>query len=132
MKAATVRRVAHVLLSLVAIVLLLAGTLKLIGAGAEDMTEGLEKAHLIQHLQLISVTAIVCGTLLIVPATRELGILMATAYWGGAIVAHLTYNDSVVMPAAFLVLLWAGVLLRSDIVTRRFADNDESAANGDS
>lgn len=111
----------NTLLGLVAVVLILAGVLKLAGTGAEDMVEGLEKAHLVQHLPLISFTAIVCGALLLVPATREIGIHMSTAYWGGAIVAHLTYNDSVLMPAVFLALLWAGVLLRNETVTSRLS-----------
>jgi hypothetical protein len=92
----------------VALVLILAGALKLAELGAEDMVEGLKKASLIQHVTLISVTAIVCGMLLLIPQTAALGLLMSTAYWGGAIVAHLTYNDSVMMPAVFLSLLWAG------------------------
>jgi uncharacterized membrane protein YphA (DoxX/SURF4 family) len=100
-----------ILICLVGIVLVLAGVLKLIGVGAEDMVEGLKKANLIQHQMLISITAILCGTLLMIPQTRGIGVLMATAYWGGAIVAHLTYNDSIVMPAVFQGLLWVGVLL---------------------
>ena len=116
MTTARLRLVSNILICLVAIVLILAGALKLIGVGAEDMVEGLEKAHLIQHLQLISMTAIVCGVLLLIPGSRPLGVLMSTAYWGGAIVAHLTYNDSVVMPAAFLAVLWLGVLLGSGAV----------------
>lgn len=92
----------------VALMLMLAGALKLAGLGAEDMVEGLNKANLIQHLTLISVTAIVCGSLLLIPRTRPFGLLMSTAYWGGAIVAHLTYNDSVIMPAGILTTLWIG------------------------
>ncbi len=92
----------------VALVLILAGGLKLAGLGAEDMVEGLKKAQLIQHLTLISVTAVVCGSLLLIPGTRTLGLLMSSAYWGGAIVAHLTYNDSVLMPAGILTMLWIG------------------------
>ena len=96
---------------MVGIVLVLAGSLKLIGVGADDMIEGLEKAHLIQHLNLISIVAIVCGVVLLVPKTRPLGILLSSSYWGGAIVAHLTYNDSVAMPAFFLAVLWIGYFL---------------------
>ena len=98
----------RVLVGTVGIVLVLAGVLKLVGVGAEDMVEGLAKANLIQHKTLISVTAIVCGGLLLLPRIWPVGVLMATAYWGGAIVAHLTYNDSVIMPAVFLALLWFG------------------------
>jgi hypothetical protein len=103
-----VRHVGRLMVRTVALVLILAGALKLAELGAEDMVEGLKKASLIQHVTLISVTAIVCGMLLLIPQTAALGLLMSTAYWGGAIVAHLTYNDSVMMPAVFLSLLWAG------------------------
>lgn len=109
-----------VLVGLVGVVLILAGSLKLIGVGAEDMVEGLEKAGLIQHMTLISITAIICGVLLLVPLTRKIGILAASAYWGGAIVAHLTYDDSVIMPASFQAILWIGALLGSSEFRSRF------------
>jgi hypothetical protein len=99
------------LLALVAFILVLAGSLKIANVGAEDMLEGLEKAQLIQHKTLISITAIFSGILLLIPFTRWFGVLMATAYWGGAIVAHLTYNDAIALPAAFLVVLWMGAAL---------------------
>ena len=97
---------------LIGVVLILAGVLKLFQLGDEDMIEGLKKAHLIQHLTLISIAAIASGILLLIPFTRTLGFLMATAYWGGAIVAHLTYNDSVVMPATFLGIMWVSEFYR--------------------
>jgi hypothetical protein len=96
---------------LVAIVLLLAGVLKLLNLGAEDMLDGLEKSRLIGHKTIISLTAIASGLLLLIPTTHRIGIFMATAYWGGAIVAHMTYNDSIMMPAAFQATLWVGILL---------------------
>ena len=101
-----------ILTSLVGVVLVLAGMLKLLNVGAEDRVEGLSKAHLSQHRTLISFTAILCGVLLLVPFTWQFGFLMATAYWGGAIVVHLTYDDSVLMPAVFLALMWVGGWLR--------------------
>ena len=107
------RKAGTIIISLVGVVLILAGVLKLINVGAEDMVQGLEKAGLIQHKTLISATAIVCGILLLLPRIRPFAWLMASAYWGGAIVAHMTYNDSVLMPASFLVSLWAGVVLYS-------------------
>lgn len=105
------RLLSTVAIAIVGIVLILAGSLKLIGVGADDMIEGLEKARLIQHVSLISVTAIVCGFALLIPQTRPAGLFLATAYWGGAIVAHLTYNDSFAMPATFLGILWLGIFL---------------------
>jgi hypothetical protein len=102
------RTTGRYILRAVAIALILAGGLKLLNYGAEDMIEGLQKANLIQHVTLISVTAIVCGILLLIPRTAIFGLLMSSAYWGGAIVAHLTYDDSIVMPGSFLGLLWVG------------------------
>lgn len=99
----------QVVLGLVGVVLILAGVLKLLNVGAEDMLEGLEKARLAQHTTLISCTAIVCGVLLLLPRIQWFACLMASSYWGGAIVAHLTYDDSVLMPASFLAFLWLGV-----------------------
>ncbi len=107
----TVRRIGRTCITLVAIVLILAGTLKLIGVGAEDMLEGLKKARLEQYKTSISLLSIVCGLLLLVPQFWRFGVLMSSAYWGGAIVAHLTYNDSILMPAFFLGLLWLGLVL---------------------
>lgn len=104
----TKHRVGNVLVRLIGVVLVLAGVLKLVNFGADDMLEGLAKAQLIQHKTLISCLAIGCGILLLVPRTTHLGLLMSTAYWGGAIVAHMTYNDSVVMPAVFLSVTWLG------------------------
>lgn len=104
-------RIGRTLIYVVAIVLILAGSLKLIGIGADDMLEGLKKARLDGYRIPISLLSISCGFLLIVRPIWKLGLLMASAYWGGAIVAHLTYNDSFLMPATFLGLLWLGALL---------------------
>ncbi|MEM6691730.1 MAG: hypothetical protein AAF664_20040 [Planctomycetota bacterium] len=112
------RIASQALIGMVGVVLVLAGTLKLINVGADDMLEGLRNARLIQHTNLISITAIICGVLLLVPLSRPFGVLMSTAYWGGAIVAHLTYDDSAIMPAFFLTVLWLGVFIGAYIPIR--------------
>jgi len=99
----------RILTNLVAVVLVLAGVLKLINVGAEDMVEGLQKAHLDQYQMQISLLAIACGILMLTPVTRRFGWLMACAYWGGAIVAHMTYDDAIVMPAGFMATLCIGI-----------------------
>lgn len=118
------RTIGRLMVRAVALVLILAGGLKLAGLGAEDMVEGLKKANLMQHLTLISVTAIVCGSLLLIPRTRTLGLLMSSSYWGGAVVAHLTYDDSVALPAGFLTMLWIGHWLSAQTGTVATADGE--------
>ena len=53
---------ACVLIILAGIVLILVGLLKLLSPGAEDMPEELDRARLLQHKTLISVTAVVWGS----------------------------------------------------------------------
>ncbi|MCH2202327.1 MAG: hypothetical protein MK102_10175 [Fuerstiella sp.] len=100
------------LLVLVGVVLILAGVLKIVNVGADDMLDGLEKASLMQHRTLISVAGVVCGVLLLLPWLWRFGVFMSSAYWGGAIVSHLTYDDSVALPAVFLSIMWLGAGLR--------------------
>lgn len=106
---------------MVAVVLILACICKLLDVGAEDMIEGLEKAGLSDYVTLISLSSLICGLLLLIPPFWKLGLLMSSAYWGGAIVAHLTYDDSVLMPAIFLGLLWvgAGLELASETISTK-------------
>ncbi len=75
------------------------------------MVEGLKKAHLDQYQTHISLLAIACGALMLIPRTHRFGWLMASAYWGGAIVAHMTYDDAIIMPAAFMLTLVVGIVL---------------------
>ena len=90
------------------IILFLAGFLKLINVGAEDMIEGLDKAGLLKLRFPISIISIFCGVLLIIPKASIVGVLFASAYWGGAIVAHLTYSltDAIVLGEIAGILFW--------------------------
>ena len=101
----------RVLICIVAVVLMLAGSLKLIGVGAEEMLEGLQKARLDGYRVPISLLSICCGLLLLIRLVWKWGLLMSSSYWGGAFVAHLTYDDSFLMPAMFLGTLWLGASL---------------------
>ena len=113
-------------------ILFLAGFLKLINFGAEEMIEGLENANLLKYRIPISVLSVFIGILLVMPKLSTIGILFATAYWGGAIVAHLTYDDSFLMPAVFLGFIWVGAYClyefnpRSSSASQEKLDSDRS------
>ena len=106
-------------------ILFLAGFLKLINVGAEEMIEGLENANLLKYRIPISILSVFCGILLVVPKLSTIGILFATAYWGGAIVAHLTYDDSFLMPAVFLGIIWVGAYCLYGFNPRSSSANQE-------
>jgi len=65
-------------------------------------------------LMFIAVLEIVSAALLIVPRTRSLGILLVSAYLGGAICAHMQGADysKALRPAILLAITWAGTWLR--------------------
>ena len=64
------------------------------------------------RLMLIAVLEIVSAVLLLVPKTRSVGILMVSAYLGGAIATHIGHAQSPAPPVALLALAWVGVCYR--------------------
>ena len=65
-----------------------------------------------ERLTIIAVLEIVSAVLFLVRPFRPAGLLMASAYMGGAIAAHLGHGESVVQPASVLAVLWLGAWLR--------------------
>lgn len=68
--------------------------------------------HLYGQMRMIGAGELLCVALLLYPRTLPFGILMVSAYWGGAIVIHMTNEQSYALPAALMLLSWAGYYLR--------------------
>lgn len=111
------------LVTVVAVIMLFAAAGKLFGFAPERVMDQLESYGLADDVPIIAFAEIVSALLLLVPRTASLGTLMASSFWGGAIVAHLTGNDdfSAVTPAVLLVLTWAGSWLRHPAVLGSFS-----------
>jgi hypothetical protein len=63
-------------------------------------------------LTLIATLEIFSAALLLVNTSRSLGLIMVSAYMGGAIATHLQHAQSPAAPAFVLALTWIGVWLR--------------------
>ena len=63
-------------------------------------------------LVFISVLEIMSAILFAYPRTRPFGLLIASAYLGGAIAAHIGHDQSGLQPAIVLALIWLGTWLR--------------------
>ena len=63
-------------------------------------------------LTFIAVLEITSAVLFLVPATRAVGLLLVSAYLGGAIAAHVRHDDPFFGPAMILSLIWVGTWLR--------------------
>jgi hypothetical protein len=75
--------------------------------------EALAKYGLGEQVRLIGAGAILCALLLLIPRTSSLGLLLTSAFWGGAICIHMAHGEPYLIQAVLLVLSWAGAYLRN-------------------
>ena len=98
-----------VLHGLVAGIMLLAGSAKVLGLFPPEQVE---KLGLGVPIQVIGAGELVSAILLLVPRTASLGVLLTSGFWGGAICLHLSKGEPFVLQSVFLVLTWVGAYLR--------------------
>ena len=72
-------------------------------------------------LTLIAVLEIMSAILFLVPRSRSFGLLMVSAYLGGAIATHVGHNDPPFQPAIVLALFWIAVWLKHPEALTRLA-----------
>jgi hypothetical protein len=90
--------------------LIATGLQKIFGSGPPAP---LVKYGLAEYTRLIGAGACLTAVLLLVPRTAALGLLVASAFWGGAICIHMAHGEPYVFQVAMLVLTWAGAYLRN-------------------
>ncbi len=93
-------------------IMILAGSGKVFGFAPPEVIEGMKKHGLEHQLTLIGAGELVTALLLLFPRTCSLGVLLASGFWGGAICIHMAHQESYLLPAVFLVLVWVGGWLR--------------------
>ena len=83
--------------------------------------EALVKYGLEEQARLIGAGAILTALLLLIPRTSSLGILLVSAFWGGAICIHMAHGEPYLFQAVALVLSWAGAYLRNPAARGNFS-----------
>jgi len=63
-------------------------------------------------LMLIGALEVLSALLFLMPMTRAAGLLLVSAFMGGAIATHIQHQSSPVQPALVLSILWIGAWLR--------------------
>jgi hypothetical protein len=89
--------------------MILAGSAKVFGLFPPEQVE---KLGLGVPIQVIGAGELVSALLLLIPRTASLGVLLTSAFWGGAICLHMSKGESFVLQSVFLVLTWVGAYLR--------------------
>jgi hypothetical protein len=66
---------------------------------------------------LVALLEIASGALFLLPRTRSLGLLVASAFMGGAIATHVQHGETFATVPAVLVLglVWMGALLKHPV-----------------
>jgi hypothetical protein len=95
---------------LIAVLMLLAGSVKVLGLIPSDQLADLGPIG--QRIWLIGAGEIITAILLVIPRTSSLGILLASGFWGGTICFHMYRGESYLMQSALLLLTWVGAYLR--------------------
>lgn len=65
------------------------------------------------RLLAIAFLELACALLFVIPLTRSAGLLLVSAYLGGAIATHVQHGQPFIQPAMILALNWIGVWLRN-------------------
>ena len=105
------RRIAGLVLHvLIGGLLIFTGSQKILGSVPP---EALVRYGLGEQARLIGAGALLTALLLLIPRTSSLGILLVSAFWGGAICIHMAHGEPYLFQAVALVLSWAGAYLRN-------------------
>ena len=99
-----------VLSVLLALLFMASASGKLIGAKA--VVEGFTKIGLKDQILLIGIGELVSAILFLIPVTHPLGVLLLSAYMGGAILAHMSHGELYVTQSIILILIWVTGFLR--------------------
>jgi hypothetical protein len=116
--------VGWVLHGLIGGIMILAGSAKVLGLFPP---EEVAKLGLGVPIQVIGAGELVSALLLLVPRTSSLGVLLTSAFWGGAICLHMSRAEPFVLQSALLLLTWVGAYLRVPGTFRSFSVSTRAA-----
>jgi DoxX-like family len=88
--------------------------------GAAQVVEMMQKWGLKDQVVLIGAGEAVSALLFLIPRTHSLGLLLLSAYMGGAIVTHMQHGEPYVTQSIILAVIWVAGFLRHPQVLQSF------------
>jgi hypothetical protein len=104
------RLIGNALIAIPSLILLGAATAKM--AGVPFVVAPLEADGFTGLVPVLAAIELTSAMLLLVRATRALGLGLTSAFLGGAIATHVSHGQPPLQPAFVLALIWMGVWLR--------------------
>jgi DoxX-like family len=87
---------------------------------AAQVVDALQKWGLGDQVLLIGAGELASALLFVIPRTHSLGLLLLSAYMGGAILTHMQHGESYVAQSIVLVVIWIAGYLRCPQVLQSF------------
>ncbi len=109
---------AWILTGLLTLMLLFSAVMKLVAV--QPVVEVFSKWGLTNYMMIIGIGEAVSALLFAIPRTHSLGVLLLSAYLGGAIVTHMQHGEPYGSPVIFLLLVWLTAYLRQPEMFQSF------------
>lgn len=109
------QRIGLTLHSLIAALMVFAGSGKAFGFAPPQIIEKMKTIGMGEHIQLVGLGEMFAAILMLIPRTSPLGVLLTSGFWGGVICIHMANGQDFVFPSVLLALTWLGADLRGSI-----------------
>jgi hypothetical protein len=116
------RITAWVLSTLITLLFIMSAVFKFIRP--PEVMEAVQKWNLTDELTMIGIGELVSALLFFIPKTHSLGVLLLSAYMGGAIVTHMQNDEPYIVQAITLLVIWIIAYLRDPAVLNSFRKKD--------
>ena len=80
---------------------------------AAPLVEHYTQLGIVQYMPLLGMMELVLVILFIHPRTVKIGLLLCTAYYGGAMATEFSHGSMMVPPMIVMVLVWASAFVRN-------------------
>ena len=112
------RITAWVLSTILTLMFVISAVFKFVGP--PEVMIPVEKWNLTRYLTMIGIGELVSALLFFIPKTHSLGVLLLSAYMGGAIVTHMQNDEPFITQSITLVVIWIVAYLRDPAVLSSF------------
>lgn len=112
------RIAAWILSSVITVLFIMSAVFKFVRP--PEVMAAVEKWNLRDELTMIGIGELVSALLFFIPRTHSLGVLLLSAYMGGAIVTHMQNDEPYFVQAITLLVIWVTAYLRHSELLQSF------------
>ena len=111
-----------ILVGLVSLLVIMSSIVKLISPSDSEPAKNFIKWGLENKLVIIGVFELLSGLLFLYSKTSSLGVLLLTAYFGGAVATHIEHGEVTmsITPILIILLTWASAYVRNPEIFSSF------------